>query len=203
MDCEVGLLHSKENVVEPVASQITEEGECIDLPDVEVEGDGLWFKCPTLLLNEYRSHKSALENGRLCILSSASTSTDKTSEETQLTYNKRLNESDSDGENSSASSSCTSQKERKKRRTQSAGVLEFLSTYEQKQEERYRKELEQREKMHTDRMAMLKALIETMKKYIYIYIFFLLFLILTSSDQNKPIRLIIERMHLYPSMDSI
>ena len=117
MDCEVGLLHSKENVVEPVASQITEEGECIDLPDVEVEGDGFWFKCPTLLLNEYRSHKSALENGRLCILSSASTSTDKTSEETQLTYNKRLNESDSDGENSSASSSCTSQKERKKRRT--------------------------------------------------------------------------------------
>ena len=138
-----------------------------------------------------------------CILSSASTSTGKTSEETQLTSYKRTNESDSDGENSSTSSSCTSQKERKKRRTQSAEVLEFLSTYEQKQEERYRKELEQREKMHTDRMAMLKALIETMKKYIYIYIFFLLFLILTSSDQNKPIRLIIERMHLYPSMDSI
>nr|XP_022292406.1 trihelix transcription factor GTL2-like [Crassostrea virginica] len=60
---------------EPVASQITEEEECIDLPDIpvpatteceEVEGDGFWSKCPTLLLlNEYRSHKSALENGRL------------------------------------------------------------------------------------------------------------------------------------------
>ncbi|XP_061189561.1 uncharacterized protein LOC133197499 [Saccostrea echinata] len=102
-----------------------------------------------------------------CLLSSASTSTGKPSEEIQPTPSKRKHESDSDGENSSASSSCTSQK--KKRRTQSSEVIiEFLSTCEQKQEERYKKEMEQREKMHTDRMAMFKALIETMKKYITI-----------------------------------
>ncbi|XP_048749238.1 uncharacterized protein LOC125661305 [Ostrea edulis] len=84
-----------------------------------------------------------------CLLPSASTSTGKTSEEFQPTASKKKHESDSDGENSSASS-CTSEKERKKRRTQSSEVIEFLSTCEQKQEERYKKEIEQRKKMHTD-----------------------------------------------------
>lgn len=69
--------------------------------------------------------------------------------------------SDSEEESSSGS-----QKKIKKRKTQSSEVIEFLSTCEQKQEERHRKEIELREQMHNDRMEMFKALIETMKKYL-------------------------------------
>lgn len=69
--------------------------------------------------------------------------------------------SDSEEESSSGS-----QKNIKKRKTQSSEVIEFLSTCEQKQEERHRKEIELREQMHNDRMEMFKALIETMKKYL-------------------------------------
>ena len=79
-----------------------------------------------------------------CILSSASTSTSKTSDETLLTSYKRMNESDSDGENSLASSSCTSQKERKKLRTQSAEVLKAHLNRNKKRDTRKNKNREKK-----------------------------------------------------------
>jgi hypothetical protein len=39
-----------------------------------------------------------------------------------------------------------------------------LSDFEKRQEQRYKAELEQKEKMHSERMDVLKALIEAMKK---------------------------------------
>lgn len=72
---------------------------------------------------------------------------------------KRMHESDSEEERSSGS-----QKKIKRRKTRSSEMVEFLTTCEQKQEERHRKEIELREQMHSDRIEMFKALIETMKK---------------------------------------
>lgn len=102
-----------------------------------------------------------------CLLSShssASTSTGKPEEILPPPPGniKRMHESDSEEESSSGSQ----KKIKKKRKTQSSEVIEFLSTCEQKQEERHRKEIELREQMHSDRIEMFKALIETMKKYL-------------------------------------
>lgn len=98
-----------------------------------------------------------------CLLSShsiASTSTGKPEEIPPPPPGniKRMHESDSEEESSSGS-----QKKIKKRKTQSSEVIEFLTTCEQKQEERHRKEIKLREQMHNDRMEIFKALIETRK----------------------------------------
>ncbi|WAR13453.1 hypothetical protein MAR_027633 [Mya arenaria] len=52
----------------------------------------------------------------------------------------------------------------KRRKSQASHIVEFLETYVDRQEERHQKEVEERRKMHREKMGILKSLCSDLKK---------------------------------------